>query len=342
MLFKIPVTEEILNLVAHLDHFRGVWSQDSRVALERTAEIRQEVKLRSTIAASSLVGIHVSESEIRALLAEQATSSGDQAEVVGYAKALDHVLPSWDQLLSTDEIRRLHCLIMGSIDGDSSLSPWRAETYELEAFDDEGSALGVIFPTLPPRLIPETMENLVTWLELELRSRQHHPLLVIGAFILALLTACPFMRGNWRLSTVLTVLMLDRAGYGFIRFASLERILEERRKIFFNVLSRCQTHLWSGGADLDLWLSFFLAGLKIHTERVALLLKAERKATEFSPLQRSIIETVRRHGTAEAGLLIRTTGANRNTLKDNLRRLVDRGVLEKLGRRRGTRYRIKL
>ena len=54
------------------------------------------------------------------------------------------------------------------------------------------------------------------------------------------------------------------------------------------------------------------------------------------------METVRRHGTAEAGLLLRTTGANRNTLKDNLRRLVQAGVLEKMGERRGTRYRIKL
>ena len=42
----------------------------------------------------------------------------------------------------------------------------------------------------------------------------------------------------------------------------------------------------------------------------------------------------------DAGLLIQATGANRNTLKDNLRRLVERGVLEKTGQRRGTRYRL--
>jgi hypothetical protein len=34
------------------------------------------------------------------------------------------------------------------------------------------------------------------------------------------------------------------------------------------------------------------------------------------------------------------TGANRNTLKDNLRRLVERGMLERMGSRRGTRYRL--
>ena len=35
-----------------------------------------------------------------------------------------------------------------------------------------------------------------------------------------------------------------------------------------------------------------------------------------------------------------TTGANRNTLKDNLRRLVDRGMLERIGSKRGTIYRL--
>ena len=46
------------------------------------------------------------------------------------------------------------------------------------------------------------------------------------------------------------------------------------------------------------------------------------------------------HGVVDAGLLIQATGANRNTLKDNLRRLVERGLLEKSGQRRGTRYRL--
>ena len=42
----------------------------------------------------------------------------------------------------------------------------------------------------------------------------------------------------------------------------------------------------------------------------------------------------------DAALLLKATGANRNTLKDNLRRLVQRGVLQKTGQRRGTRYRM--
>ena len=74
--------------------------------------------------------------------------------------------------------------------------------------------------------------------------------------------------------------------------------------------------------------------------RVEAIDEEEREYADLSPLQRHILDTVQRHGSAEAGLLMKVTGANRNTLKDNLRRLVDQGALERLGKRRGTRYRM--
>jgi len=39
-----------------------------------------------------------------------------------------------------------------------------------------------------------------------------------------------------------------------------------------------------------------------------------------------------------AGDVLRSTGANRNTVKDNLTRLVEQGILNKQGHKRGTIY----
>jgi Fic family protein len=66
----------------------------------------------------------------------------------------------------------------------------------------------------------------------------------------------------------------------------------------------------------------------------------ERGSSSMTPLQRSIVDTVREHGIVDAGLLLQATGANRNTLKDNVRRLVTKGLLEKTGERRATKYRL--
>ena len=116
---------------------------------------------------------------------------------------------------------------------------------------------------------------------------------------------------------------------------------EERRAAFLTAFDQSHTRIWTGQGDLEPWLVFFLDAVGAHASCVSDVVARERRATRFSPLQQAIIETVRQYGTAEAGLLMRTTGANRNTLKDNLRRLVQAGLLEKLGERRGTRYRIK-
>jgi Fic family protein len=157
---------------------------------------------------------------------------------------------------------------------------------------------------------------------------------------LYLVASCPFPRGNGRIAHLLSVHLLRRAGYDYMPYASLEGVLEEMRDEYFDAMDTAETRLWSGEADLLPWMNFYLKALERHRDRVRAKLDLERRATEFSPLQRKIVETVKQHGTVAAGLLIEATGANRNTLKDNLRRLVQLGVLEKMGERRGTRYRL--
>jgi Fic family protein len=134
--------------------------------------------------------------------------------------------------------------------------------------------------------------------------------------------------------------LLRRAGYEHIPYVSLERILEEMREEYFDALDAAETRLWTGEADLEPWVSFYLRALERHGERLQSRIDQERRALEFSPLQHKILETVRAHGLVGAGVLLEATGASRNTLKDNLRRMVERGMLERLGERRGARYRI--
>jgi len=51
-----------------------------------------------------------------------------------------------------------------------------------------------------------------------------------------------------------------------------------------------------------------------------------------------IVEHARQHGRVTIGDMVRLTGANRNTLKEHLRRLVSLGHLKQHGARRGTWY----
>lgn len=333
---KIPLNAELVAAVSRLDHFGGQWSANHGVSAERLARLEEAARVQSTAASCRLGGLRVSDADVAGLLRGEALPLRDSAEILGYAAALTAAFPGSERLVGIEDLRSLHGLVLGNT-GESG---WRTQPLHREGFDREGKATGLVFPSLPPRLVEEKTEELLTWLELELRSGEQHAILVIGTFVLYFLAVSPFERGNGRVSRVLTSHLLRRAGYGFVPCASLEREVEELRERYQQTQYRAQTGLWTGEGDIEPWLGFFVEVLDRHRERVATKLVLEREVRDYPPLQRVILETVREHGDVDAGLLLRATGANRNTLKDNLRRLVVSGVLEKTGQRRGTRYRI--
>ena len=150
----------------------------------------------------------------------------------------------------------------------------------------------------------------------------------------------PFEYGNGRTIRAQIDLLLRRAGYEYVPYASLESQMEQLRDVYYGALDQSQSGIWSGTADFKPWLDYFMTLLDRHRERVDAKIALESGSRSMTPLQQAIVETVREHGTVDAGLLMQATGANRNTLKDNVRRLVTKGLLEKTGERRATRYRL--
>jgi Fic family protein len=310
------------------------------IPVSRQARLREEARVQSTLTACSMGGVAVTEAEIRNGGSGNAEVSKKHKEVVGFLNALKRAHKDCAAMVTTRTLRDCHATILGRCEDSFQPSEWRTTPYDREAFDSGGSAMGRVFTTLPPHAVPDSMEDLVTWLELELHGRENHPLLVIGAVSLAVTAASPFSKGNGRLVWVMIARLMERAGYGYVPYAGLLTGERRERTAYYDALDRSQNRIWNGDADLRPWLTFFLDTLVGHADRVRAIAEAEHSSTSYSPLQRKIVETVQIHGSAEAGLLMKATGANRNTLKDNLRRLVDQGNLERLGKRRGTRYRI--
>lgn len=336
--FSLPISQKILAKVSRLDHFQGLWASQRSIPEIRLRRIEEAVRILSTGASCRLAGIPVTDAEAAGLVRGESLAPPDAREILGYARAWSSDMAPDGELIDTRRISELHAEMLGA-ERSTVASEWRTQRLHREAFVD-GRATGRVFPTLPHRLVPEKTEELLAWLEIELRSREQHPVLVIGTFVLCFFSISPYEKANGRMARLLANHLLRRAGYGAIPYASLERCIEELRVEHDGAVLQSQTGLWTDQADLEPWLNFFLKVLERHRARVEAKLALEREVEDYPPLQRVILETVREHGNVGAALLLKATGANRNTLKDNLRRLVQRGVLEKTGLRRGTRYRM--
>ncbi len=147
---------------------------------------------------------------------------------------------------------------------------------------------------------------------------------------------------NGRLSRVLTTLLLLRAGYVYAPYASLERVNEENKDLYYKALRRTQTTLQSDAPDWEPWIGFFLRCVKKQKDTLAARLDREWTAQggedELTQLSRQVLKALREQDRLTIAQLISITGANRNTLKVRLRELVAAGQVRRHGRARATWY----
>jgi Fic/DOC family protein len=339
---KIPVNPEILKVISKIDQFRGIWAGGTALSPELLARMREAARVHSVGASCRIAGIRATESDVAAVLAGMPSSVPEISELAGYAAAMDRSFPSAGPIVTPDELAALNAVVLGKPGNPPPPSILRETPLHLEVFDAEGRAMGRVLQTLPPRLLQDKIEDLVSWLELELRGGDQHPLLVAGTFFIYFSSISPFERGNGRTARVILPHLMRRAGYAFVDYASLERVFDELRFAYYDAIDGAETKIWTDEAEISPWISFFIESLQALTMRLQAKIDLESRARELPPLQRAILDTIRENGTGAASLLMAKTGANRNTLKDNLRRLVDRGLLERSGSKRGTVYRLSI
>ena len=337
---KLPVNPEIFKLVGQIERFRDVWAGGTTLSPDTLATLRRVARAQSAASSCRIAGIRVTDAEVEAILAGAPSSAEEHGEIAGYGAAIDQAFPRFGPIVTTGEIASLNAVVIGKPGNPPPPSALRESPLHLEVFDAEGRAQGRVLQTLPPRLLHDKFEDVVSWLELELRSGDQHALLVIGAIFVYCSATSPFERGNGRTARVMLPHLLRRAGYGFVDYCSLERVFDEMRFAYYDAIDHAETKIWTPEADLAPWLAFFLESLQALTIRLQTRVDVETRARELPPLQRAILDVIREHGTGAAAQLIASTGANRNTLKDNLRRLVEGGLLERVGSKRGTFYRL--
>jgi hypothetical protein len=339
---KIPVNPEILKAVSKIDQFRGIWAGGTPVSPEHLERMREAARVQSVAASCRIAGIRTSDADVVVVLSGERSTAPEGAEIAGYAAAIDRSFPASGPIVTFEELAALNAVIVGKPGNPPPPSALRETPLHLEVFDAEGRAQGRVLQTLPPRLLQDKIEDLVSWLEIELRGGEQHALLVAGTFFIYFTSISPFERGNGRTARVILPHLLRRAGCGFVDYASLERVFDDMRFAYYDAIDEAETKIWTDEADLTPWMSFFIESLQALTMRLQAKIDLEARARELPPLQRAILDTIRENGTGAAALLMAQTGANRNTLKDNLRRLVDRGLLERIGSKRGTIYRLSM
>lgn len=92
-------------------------------------------------------------------------------------------------------------------------------------------------------------------------SGRYSKLLAIGEFVLDFLAIHPFGDGNGRTARLLSTYLLERAGFHFARFYSLDSVILDRHAEYYHVLFESQRHWYAGDEDITPWIEFYMSSI---------------------------------------------------------------------------------
>jgi Fic family protein len=343
----LQITPEVLSLIAKIEEFKGAWRALGTLAPDRLSALRRVATIESIGSSTRIEGSKLSDREVERLLSNlqiKSFATRDEQEVAGYAELMDLVFRSWQDIpLTENHIKQLHqILLQYSEKDDWHRGNYKTNSNSVAAFDENGAQIGIVFETATPFDTPRLMTELVTWTRQEIDKGQLHRLLIISVFVVVFLEIHPFQDGNGRLSRALTTLLLLQAGYAYVPYSSLESVVEFNKEAYYLALRQTQGSIRTDSPNWQPWLMFLLRALAEQVMRLEKKVEREKLVLAALPeLSLQIIEFVREHGRITIGEAISLTGANRNTLKQHFRALVERGHLGLRGSGRGAWYELR-
>lgn len=340
----IHITPELLSLIAEIDEFKGAWRAIGRIAPDRLSRLRHVATIESIGSSTRIEGARLSDREVERLLSNvslRSFANRDEQEVAGYAEVMETVFAHWEAItLTENHIKQLHRDLLAHSEKDARhRGEYKTLPDHVEAFDENGNSLGVVFATATPFDTPRRMAELVAWVRARDHDKALHPLLVIAVFVVVFLEIHPFQDGNGRLARILTTLLLLRAGYAYVPYSSLESVIERNKEGYYLALRRTQGTIRTVQPDWTPWLAFFLWALQ--QQKRTLERKIDRETVllgNLPELSGRILELARERGRLTIAEAAKATGASRNTIKDHVRALTDQKHLTRHGAGRGVWY----
>ena len=347
MIFQTPkLTPDAQWVLAQVEDLRRRLSDQVREPRQWVGLLRRVSFARAVQGSNSIEGYNVSLDDALAAAENESpmqASAETWAAIEGYRDAMTYVLQlADDRHFTLDEslIRSLHFMML-KYDLSKSPGRWRPGTIYVRN-DTTGQ---IVYEGPDAGLVPGLVGELVK----DLCCEDRPPALVSAAMAhLNLVMIHPFRDGNGRMARCLQTLVLAREGILSPHFCSVEEYLGRNTAAYYDVLAEVGAGSWQPGRDATPWIRFILTA---HYRQARTLLcrteESERRWTLLQELAERLRLPERTIGplfNASMGLTLQNAryraaaDVSELVASRDLRALVDAGLLEARGEKRGRVY----
>ena len=243
-------------LLTGIAEAKGRQALYTRQAPQVLRALREMALVQSVESSNRIEGVTVAADRLRPLVVGNARARvRSEEEIQGYRRALSLIHADAAGLpVAPETLRRLH---KAAQQGAGDAGTWKRvdnQIVELRA----GSGPVVRFQPVSAAETSKAIDELCLSYRHAVDQEHVPPLVAVGALVFDFLCIHPFRDGNGRVSRLLTLLALYQHGYDVGRYISLERLVEETRDDYYDVLQRSSTGWHEGRHDLFPWLNYFL------------------------------------------------------------------------------------
>jgi Fic family protein len=325
--------------LSEIDIGRGRQEAFARQHPAALESLKHLALIQSVEASNAIENITAPPKRLEELVAQKTTPRNrSEAEIAGYRAVLDTIHSSAEHIPFTPNVvLQLHRDLYQFAPPRSG--HWKSSD-NLVTEERADGTVAVRFTPVPALETPAAVAELHSRLDEAWRADQHHRLLLTGAYVLDFLVIHPFTDGNGRMSRLLALVLLYKAGYEVGRFISVEKLIEQSKETYYDALAASTERWHTGEHDLRPWLSYFLGVLtaayrEFEPRAEAVTAGRGSKAALVTSFVRSNLSDAFTFGDVKRA----SPGVSDEYIRQVLRELRDAGVIEGTGAGRGAGWR---
>ena len=230
------LTPEIVTMLSQIHEFKGEQNLFIEAQHDTLTQLVEIAKIQSTEASNKIEGIFTSDERLKKLVTNKTTpKTRNEQEIAGYRDVLSTIHDSYEFIpVRPSIILQLHRDLY-KFSGKSIGGAYKNADNVIAEEDAEGNRF-VRFEPVPAWETPNAIEALCDAFDDAIARNEADPLLIIPMFILDFLCIHPFNDGNGRMSRLLTLLLLYRAGYIVGKYISIEKAIETSKDTYYESL----------------------------------------------------------------------------------------------------------
>ncbi len=335
---KKLMTAEINELLEALHKCRDGHSPVDNLGPKALTALTDVAKIQSVKTSNSLEGIYTSDERLESLvMGKTEPINRSEEEIAGYREVLATIHDNYEYIpVRPNTILQLHRDLYGFSSYGVGGNYKNSDNVIAETSPDGRQR--VRFVPLPAFKTPEAMENLCAGFDKAMDEGDYDPLLLIAMFILDFLCIHPFNDGNGRISRLLTLLLLYRSGYRVGRYVSLEMLIEQSKREYYETLRQSSDKWNEGGNDYEPFVKYYL-GIVLKAYDELEIRTGRLEGVSFTKAGRVKAVFDRKLGLIKkSDIAALCPDISKTTIERTIRSLLNDGYIYKVGSGRNTGY----